>query len=473
MTKLTKAKPTRRGTRLAKPERRLLRGLTERVVWHPVDDLKPFPGNPRRHPESQIAGLMKSIRKVWTNPILIDESAMILAGHGRLEAAKRLGMSEVPTVTITGLSPGEKRAILIADNRLPERAVWDFDVLRGHFKDLIEIDFDVELTGFTTGEIDLVLDGRRGTLDPADDLSGLPLDRPAVSKMGDRWQLGRHHLMCGDALRGDDYQRLLGGEVAQMVVTDPPFNVKIHGHAMGRGTIRHREFKVASGEMSESEFAAFLEEFIRLAVRHSQDGSIHFIFMDWRHLPELLSAARPIYSEWKNLLVWNKSNAGQGSFYRSKHELIAAFKNGTATHINNFGLGGQGRYRTNVLDYPGVNSLHPARRGELEMHPTVKPVALIADLIRDCSRRNGLILDPFGGSGSTILAAERSGRIARVIELEPLYVDVAIRRWERVTGIQARHIETGLSFADIEARQIDKVAIGSAHGPSRTRRSAV
>jgi DNA modification methylase len=473
MTKLTKAKPTRRGTRLANPQSRPLRGLTERVVWHAVDDLKPFPGNPRRHPESQIAGLMKSIRKVWTNPILIDESAMILAGHGRLEAAKRLGMSEVPTVTITGLSPGEKRAILIADNRLPERAVWDFDVLRGHFKDLIEIDFDVELTGFTTGEIDLVLDGRPGTLDPADDLCGLPLERPAVSKMGDVWELGRHHLMCGDALRGDDYQRLLGGEVAQMVVTDPPFNVKIHGHAMGRGTIRHREFKVASGEMSESEFTAFLEGFIRLTVRHSQDGSIHFLFMDWRHLPELLAAARPIYSEWKNLLVWNKSNAGQGSFYRSKHELIAAFKNGIAAHINNFGLGGQGRYRTNVLDYPGINSLHPARRGELEMHPTVKPVALIADLIRDCSQRNGLILDPFGGSGTTILAAERSGRIARVIELDPLYVDVAIRRWERVTGLQARHIETGLLFADTEARKIDKTAIGSAHGPSRTRRRSV
>jgi len=248
MTKLTKPKPTRQGTRLAKPQSRPLRGLTERVVWHAVDDLKPFPGNPRRHPESQIAGLMKSIRKIWTNPILIDESAMILAGHGRLEAAKRLGMSEVPTVTITGLSPGEKRAILIADNRLPERAVWDFDILRGHFKDLIEIDFDVELTGFATGEIDLVLDGCPETLDPADDLSGLPLDTPAVSKMGDRWELGHHHLMCGDALRGDDYQRLLCGELAQMVVTDPPFNVKIHGHAMGRGTIRHREFKVASGE---------------------------------------------------------------------------------------------------------------------------------------------------------------------------------------------------------------------------------
>jgi hypothetical protein len=226
MSKFTKAKSSSRVTRSANTQRPLPRGLTERVVWRAVHDLKPFPGNPRRHPESQIAGLMKSIRKVWTNPILIDETGTILAGHGRLEAAKRLGMSEVPTVSITGLNPGEKRAILIADNRLPERAVWDFDVLRKHLQDLIEIDFDVELTGFSTGEVDLVLDGQPGTRDPADDLSGLPLDGPAVSKLGDRWKLGRHLLMCGDALRGDDYQRLLGVQAAQMVSPTRPSTSK-------------------------------------------------------------------------------------------------------------------------------------------------------------------------------------------------------------------------------------------------------
>jgi DNA modification methylase len=455
MTKLTKAKPARRVTRLAKPQRPLHRGLTERVVWHAIDDLKPFPGNPRRHPESQIAGLMKSIGKVWTNPILIDESAVILAGHGRLEAAKRLGMSEVPTITISGLSPAEKRAILIADNRLPERAVWDFDVLRGHFKDLIEIDFDVEVTGFTTGEIDLAMDGKpaAGTTNDPADLTGFTIDGPAVSQAGDIWELGRHRLMCGDARRGDDYERLLRGDFAQMVVADLPYNVRIDGHAMGRGKVRHREFAMASGEMSNAAFGNFLDGFIRLAIRFSRDGAIHYLFMDWRHMRVLLNAADPLYSELKNVLVWNKTNGGQGSFYRSKHELIAVFKNGTAAHINNFGLGGQGRYRTNVLDYPGVNSLHPARRGDLELHPVTKPIALIADLIRDCSRRNGIILDPFGGSGTTILAAERTGRVARVIELDPLYVDVAIRRWERVTDARARHVKTGLSFADVEAER--------------------
>jgi len=431
-----------------------LRGLMDRVVWRLVDELKEFPGNPRRHPESQIAGLMKSIGRFWTNPILVDETGTILAGHGRWEAARRLGMTEVPTVTVSGLSTSEKRAVVIADNRLPEQAIWDFDLLRGHFQDLIKLDFDVELTGFSTGEVDLLIDGSQQSLaaDPADDLAGLCPEGPAVSQFGDVWALGRHRLVCGDARHSETYKRLLQGELAEMMVTDPPYNVQIEGHAMGRGKVRHREFAMAAGEMSAAAFRAFLNRFIRCAVSSSRGGAIHYIFMDWRHLHELLSAALPLYSEWKNLLVWNKANAGQGSFYRSKHELIAVFKSGTEPHINNFRLGAQGRYRTNVLDYPSVNSLDPARRGDIELHPTAKPIALFADLIRDCSRRNGIILDPFGGSGTTLLAAERTGRVARAIELDPLYVDVAIRRWQKITGLSARHTETGRTFPDVGAR---------------------
>jgi DNA modification methylase len=432
-----------------------LRGLMDQVVWRPVSDLKEFPGNPRRHPDGPIAALMKSIRRFWTNPILIDETGTILAGHGRCEAAKRLGMTKVPTVTVSGLSDSDKRAVVIADNRLPEQAVWDLDLLRGHFRDLIKIDFDVELTGFSTGEIDLLIDGGQQSAadDPADDLARLASKGPAISQFGDVWELGRHRLSCGDAQRSETYEQLLGCERAEMMVTDPPYNVRISGHAMGRGRVRHREFPMASGEMPPAAFRTFLNDFIHCAMSCSRDGAIHYVFMDWRHLPELLNTALPLYSEWKNLLVWNKSNAGQGSFYRSKHELIAVFKCGTGPHINNFRLGGQGRYRTNVLDYPSVNSLDPARRGDLELHPTVKPIALIADLIRDCSCRNGVILDPFAGSGTTILAAERTGRVARVIELDPLYVDLAIRRWQKVTRISARHAKTGLAFAEIEARQ--------------------
>jgi DNA modification methylase len=431
------------------------RGLKDEIAWLTIDELKPFPDNPRQHPEAQIARLMRSIEQVWTNPILIDETATILAGHGRLEAAKRLGRTEVPTLTIGGLSAAEKRAVVIADNRLPEQAVWDFDLLRGHFKGLIEVDFDVELTGFSTGEIDLLLDGKPtvATADPADDMTGLGSDRPAVSQPGDLWHLDRHRLLCGDALCSEAYEVLLGADRAQMMVADPPYNVRIHGHAVGRGRKRHREFKMASGEMSEEAFTAFLAAFIRQALAFSENGSIHYLFIDWRHLPQLLAAARPLYADWKNLLVWNKTNAGQGSFYRSKHELIAVFKSGTAPHVNNFGLGANGRYRANVLDYPSVNGLHPARRGDLDLHPTVKPVALVADLIRDCSRRNGIILDPFAGSGTTILAAESAGRVARVIELDPLYVDVAIRRWEQIAGVPARHAGLGLTFAETAAKR--------------------
>src|SRR5438128_9032804 len=385
------------------------RGLKDKITWVAIGDLRPFPGNPRHHPEDQIARLMRSIDRVWTNPILIDETRTILAGHARLEAAERLGRREVPTLTIAGPSAAEKRAVVIADNRLPEQAVWDFDLLREHFKELIDLDFDVELTGFSTGEIDLMLDGKPapGATDPADHLTGCE-DGPAVSQPGDLWELGRHRLICGDALRDTAYQALLQGELAQMVVTDPPYNVRIKGHAVGRGKTRHREFTMATGEMSEEAYTAFLASFIRHAIAFSTDGSIHYLCIDWRHLPELLAAARPLYADWKNLLVWNKTNAGQGSFYRSKHELVGVFKNGAAPHINNFGLGAQGRHRANVLDYPGVNSLHPARRGDLDLHPTVKPVGLVAELIRDCSRRNALILDPFGGSGTTILAADRT-----------------------------------------------------------------
>jgi DNA modification methylase len=311
----------------------------------------------------------------------------------------------------------------------------------------------VELTGFSTGEVDLLIDGKTSPAqnDPADDVSGVAIGGVAVSRLGDVWQLGRHLLVCGNALNAETFQRLMGEDRAQMVLTDPPYNLRIQD-AVGRGRTKHREFPMASGELSQSQFATFLTKFIRQLIDFSVDGSIHYLFMDWRHLSELLQAALPLYDEWKNLLVWNKPNGGQGSFYRSKHELIAAFKKGSAAHVNNFKLGADGRYRSNVLDYPSVNSLHPARKGDLEDHPTVKPVALFADLMRDCSRRNGVILDPFGGSGTTILAAERTGRIARVIELDPIYVDVAIRRCEKA-GLTARLAGSGLTFAEVKQQR--------------------
>lgn len=464
----TLSEPVSASTR---PRSKPARGLQNQVVARPVSELRPFPGNARHHPEAQIARLMKNIKRVWTNPILTDENSIILAGHARLEAAQRAGMTEVPTVVIAGLSDEEKRAIVISDNRIPEQAEWDFDVLRLEIQKLIDVDFDVELTGFSTGEIDLLIDGHAtkvAPVDPADTVEEPSTDQVAVSQSGDVWHLNKHLLGCGDALESVSYRALLRGDLAQMTLSDPPYNLAIK-RIIGRGKIRHREFVMGSDESSPGQYRDFLARAFRQLVDFSESGSIHFVFIDWRHVHDLIEAALPLYSEYKNLLVWNKTNPGLGTFYRSKHELIAVFKKGTRPHINNFAMGAT-RYRTNVLDYPSVNSLHPARAGDLELHPTVKPLALIADLIRDCSRRNGIVLDPFGGSGTTVLAAERTGRIARVMELDPLYVDTAIRRWEKVTRIPARHA-SGATFEEIETKRTKNPRVRLSHRrPNRSKR---
>jgi DNA modification methylase len=274
---------------------------------------------------------------------------------------------------------------------------------------------------------------------------------PAVTRPGDLWLLGEHRILCADARDRAAYTHLLGEAKAQMIFTDPPFNLRIDGHVGGLGRVQHREFAMASGEMSEAEFQDFLRTIFRNMADVSADGAIHFVCMDWRHIGEVQAAAKNIYSELKNLCVWNKDNGGMGSFYRSKHELVFVFKNGTAPHINNFGLGEKGRYRTNVWDYAGVNTLQPRRAAELAMHPTVKPVALVMDAIKDCSKRKGIILDAFGGSGTTLIAAHKTGRRGYLLEIDPLYVDVAVRRWEKLTGKVARHAETGRSFDETAA----------------------
>jgi DNA modification methylase len=244
-----------------------------------------------------------------------------------------------------------------------------------------------------------------------------------VTRMGDLWQLGRHRLICGDARKADDYDRLLAGETVDLIFTDPPYNVPIDGHVCGSGRIRHREFAMGVGEMSTSSFTDFLTETLGAAAKRCRDGAIAFVCMDWRHMNELLAAGQATFSELKNLCIWNKTNGGMGSFYRSKHELVFVFKVGTAPHVNSFGLGDTGRYRTNVWDYPGISSMGAGRMEDLAMHPTVKPTALVADAIRDCSLRGDIVLDIFGGSGTTLTAAETCGRSARLIEFDPAYCD--------------------------------------------------
>jgi DNA modification methylase len=414
----------------------------------PIAQLKPYPRNARTHSPKQIRQLARSITEFgFTNPVLIDETGMILAGHGRVEAAKQLDWSTVPCIRIEHMSPAQKRAYIIADNRLALKAGWDEALLAAELQGLLEseIDFDVSLTGFEVGEIDLLLEGQfpEEPGDPREDL--IPESHPGdpVTRPGDLWSCGEHRLICADALDAGAYERLMGEERAQMVFTDPPYNVPIHGHVGGSGATKHREFAMASGEMSRIQFTAFLRTAFGNLAAHTLDGSVHFICMDWRHMGEMLEAADGVYSELKNLIVWAKDNGGMGTFYRSRHELIFAFKNGTAPHINSFELGQHGRYRTNVWQYKGVNTLKAGRMDELALHPTVKPVAMVADAIKDCSKRGGMVLDPFCGSGTILIATHKTGRRGRAIELDPLYCDTALRRWQDYAQDDAILAETG------------------------------
>lgn len=435
------------------------------VNYLPVSFLKPNPQNPRKHNDRQIRLLAKSIKAVGFNvPILVDRDQNVIAGHGRILAARLLGIEEVPTIRLDHLTEEQAKAFMIADNRLTEIAVWDDQLLAEQLKTLSELDlnFSLEVTGFTMGEIDLRIEGLSAVAekkeDLADKLPPLPTG-PPVTEPGDLWLLGdRHRLLCGNALESADYRLLMNDTAAAMIFTDPPYNVKIDGHVSGLGSIRHREFAMASGEMSETEFISFLTRACSLMARYSTDGSIHFLCIDWRHMSELLEAGRLAYTELKNLCVWTKDNAGMGSLYRSQHELIFVFKHGRSAHRNNVDLGRHGRYRTNVWHYAGANSFsRKTEEGNLmEIHPTVKPVAMVADAILDCSARSDIVLDSFLGSGTTLMAAERTGRICYGLELDPVYVDAAIRRWQAYTGGEAKHAVTGCSFDEMEAHYVNQ-----------------
>jgi DNA modification methylase len=424
----------------------------------PARTLQPYARNARTHSKKQIRQIANSIERFgFCNPVLIDDSKQIIAGHGRVEAAKLLKLEEVPTVRLSHLSEADKRAYILADNKLAEKAGWDRDILALELQGLIDLNFDLELTGFETAEIDIILDENReakgAETGPEDNVPPYPVGA-AVSRPGDLWVLGQHRLLCGDARDEAAYRAVLDGAKAEFVFTDPPYNVPIDGHVCGLGRIRHADFAMGCGEMSEDEFKLFLQTTFRQLADNTTDGSIHQICMDWRHMGEMLAAGHTVYTSLKNVCVWNKTNAGMGSFYRSKHEMVFVWKSGTAPHINNFELGQHGRSRTNVWDYAGVNTFKPGRLDDLAMHPTVKPVSLVTDAIKDCSRRNGLVLDPFGGSGTILIAAERSGRRARALEIDPRYVDVSVRRWQAYTGKAAVLAETGETFEAVcEGRQ--------------------
>jgi len=417
-----------------------------------INRLKPLGRETRRHSPAQIGKLAASLHEFgFVIPIVTDKDERVVHGWALVRAARQLGLSEVPAVIITDLDEPRLRALRLALNRLGEDASWDGDALRLEFAEILQLDgqIDLQITGFEMAEIDAFLGGGD---DQEDNLPTVDESIPEVTTAGDTWILGEHLITCANALEGLNFKLLMRGESAQMVFSDPPYNVKIDGHVSGLGRHQHAQFRMASGEMSPAEFEAFLATAFGHAAKYSADGAIHFICMDWRHIPELLGATAGLYAEMKNLCVWNKSNAGMGSFYRSQHELVFVFKKGQSAHINNIELGRYGRHRSNVWDYPSQNTLSNSAKGKLGLHPTVKPVALVADAIRDCSNLHDIVLDPFGGSGTTLIAAEKTGRRARLIEIEPRYVDATIRRWQRLTGRTALHAVTGLPFGHDEER---------------------
>jgi DNA modification methylase len=419
------------------------------IEYRNISELKPWARNARTHSKKQVRQIADSIKAFgFTNPVLIDGENSILAGHGRVEAAKLLGMAQVPCVRLDHMTLAQKRAYVLADNKLALNAGWDDTLLAEELQVILddETGIDINLTGFSIDEVDHLIEdlSPQEDGDPADDV--LPeQDSPYDVRMGDIWQLGPHRLICGNALDVRDIELLMNGQQAQMIFTDPPYNVPIDSHVGNSGKTKHREFAMASGEMDAHTFTAFLKHAFENMNAHSCEGSVHYICMDWRHMREMMDAGGAVYTELKNLIVWVKDNGGMGTFYRSRHELIFAFKKGTIAHINSFELGQHGRYRTNVWQYKGVNTLKQGRMDELALHPTVKPVQMIADAIKDVSERKAIVLDLFAGSGSTLIAAHKTGRRAYLCEIDPIYCARILHRWAIYAKDTPERVVCGLS----------------------------
>lgn len=420
---------------------------TWQVVTLPIDEVKHPKRQLRKFGKRQIEKTIHLINAYGVPPIIaVDDTNTPFTGLFMVEAARQMGLKEIQVIRCNDLDEEAVRVLRIALSRLPEEESWIKEALAEELKELsVEFpDLDLTLTGFEVAEIDLHLDFNAPS--PEDRVPEVATK--AITKKGDLWILRDHGLFCGDALEETSHLVLMAGKKADLIISDVPYNVPIDGHVCGLGKHKHREFEKAAGEMSPAEFTAFLATAFKIMVKFSKNGSIHFIFMDWRHCLEILTAGGEAAYVLKNICTWVKDNGGMGSLYRSRHEFVFVFKAGDDRHTNNVQLGKYGRYRTNVWEYPGVNSFG-GNQSDLALHPTVKPVAMIMDAIKDCSRPGEIVLDPFGGSGTTLIAAEKTRRQARLIELDPLYCDVIIRRWQDLTGQDAVHAVTGKTFNQI------------------------
>jgi DNA modification methylase len=426
-----------------------------KIAYLSPQRLRPSRNNARTHSKKQLKQIARSIERFgFVNPVLISDELEVIAGHGRLEAAKMLGMTKVPTVRLSNLSAAERRAYLIADNRLAELAGWDRDLLAIELQGLVEIQFDdIELTGFSLGEIDQILDeaAEKTAPEPAreDDIPAGSLGDPAVSRAGDLWVLGSHRLLCGDAADPTSYQVLLDGEQAGLVLADPPRNVSTEGNVCGDD---QADVAMVGGETSEHQFIAVARAFLQRGRENTKDGTILFVFVDWQHLYGLLTASREAELALKDLVVWSRGSAPIGSFYRSGYELVLVLQNGEAPRPELAKSDRRRQKRTNIWEYAAVSRSQAGRiEGPARRHRPGKPTALIADAMRDVTQRGAIVLDPFAGDGATIIAAEKTGRHGRAIERDPLACDVIVRRWQRYTGEAARLAGSDLTFDDVEA----------------------
>lgn len=419
-------------------------------IWQ----IRPDPRNARTHSKKQVSQIAASIAENgFVNPILINPAGVVIAGHGRLRAARQQGMTKVPTITVTGLSEAQERRLRLADNKIASNAGWDPDLLKIELAAIEAEGLDLELTGFSIGEIDVL---RGVKIEP--ELQHYTPSGNAVSRLGDIWICDENRIACGDLLDGSSLYALMAGERAAAAFTDPPYNVSNVGHAGGNGKIQHREFAYAKGDMTPAEFSTFLTSTLGAMAAVSRDGAVHFVCMDHAHAGELIAAGETVYGKRLNIAVWVKSNAGMGSLYRSKHELVFVYRVGDASHLNNVELGKHGRNRPNVWEYSSVNTFG-ARSEDLELHPTVKPIQLVADAIQDVTRRGDIVLDGFLGSGTTLLAAVRTHRRAFGLEIDPAYVDLAITRWAALTGQEPILESTGQTFAEVAASRLDSASV--------------
>lgn len=421
------------------------------IKYLPISDLRDPKHPVRAVKKKQVTAVRRGIEELgYCSPILVSRDKEVIDGTNRVAALREMGQPTAPCICVDHLDERELRLLRIALNKIQETGTWDEEALKLELAYQLEFNTDLTILGFEPPELDTLFEISSGEVegpDPADDFEEVPpSDAPTVTQEGDVWVLGDHLICCGNGRDADLVKALCGTTAIDLVFTDPPYNVRINGHVRARAT-GFAEFAEASGEMSEEEFTEFLASFIGVANQVRRPGALYYVFMDWRHMDGMRAAIRGAGFEQINLCTWVKPNGGMGSFYRSRHELVFVFREPDVAHVNNIQLGRHGRYRTNVWEYAGATGGRGDEEDDFSLHPTVKPVRLVADAILDSTAIGNTVFDPFLGSGTTLLAAERTQRRAIGIEIAPAYVDVAIRRWEKMTGREAVHRETGATFA--------------------------